>query len=45
MKRALKRPTDGAAIGKGQHFVQAIRKCAVCHGDNFAGKVAFDDNI
>ncbi|HXL87339.1 MAG TPA: hypothetical protein VN927_09005 [Gemmatimonadaceae bacterium] len=34
-----------AAIAKGQHFVQAIGKCAVCHGDNFAGKVLFDDNI
>ena len=38
-------PTDVAAIAKGQHFVQAIGKCAVCHGDNFAGKVLFDDNI
>lgn len=38
-------PTDAAAIAKGQHFVQAIGKCAFCHGDNFAGKVVFDDNI
>lgn len=38
-------PTDAASIAKGQHFVQAIGKCANCHRDNLAGKVVFDDKI
>jgi mono/diheme cytochrome c family protein len=38
-------PTDAASIVKGQHFVQAIGKCANCHGDNLAGKVVFNDKI
>lgn len=36
-------PTDSASIAKGQHFVQAIAKCATCHGDDLAGKVVFDN--
>jgi cytochrome c553 len=27
-------PTDPASIAKGHHFVQAIAKCATCHGDD-----------
>ena len=38
-------PTDSASIASGQHFVQAIAKCASCHGDNLAGKVVVDDAI
>jgi mono/diheme cytochrome c family protein len=38
-------PTDAVSIVKGQHFVQAIGKCANCHGDNLAGKVVFNDKI
>lgn len=41
----LNAPTDAASIVKGQHFVQAIGKCANCHGDNLAGKVVFNDKI
>jgi mono/diheme cytochrome c family protein len=37
--------TDAASIVKGQHFVQAIGKCANCHGDNLAGKVVLKDKI
>jgi cytochrome c553 len=36
-------PTDSVSIASGQHFVQAIGKCASCHGDDFAGKVITDD--
>ena len=36
-------PSDSASIAKGKHFVQAIAKCASCHGDDLAGKVVVDD--
>lgn len=36
-------PSDSASIAKGQHYVQAIAKCASCHGDDLAGKVVLDD--
>lgn len=38
-------PTDSVSIAGGQHFVQAIAKCASCHGDNLAGKVVVEDAI
>ena len=38
-------PADSASIAAGQHFVQAIAKCASCHGDDLAGKVVVDDAI
>jgi hypothetical protein len=38
-------PTDSASIASGQHFVQAIAKCATCHGDNLAGKVFVNDPV
>jgi mono/diheme cytochrome c family protein len=38
-------PTDPASIARGQHFVQAIGKCASCHGDDLAGKVFVDDQV
>jgi len=38
-------PTDSASISRGQHFVQAIAKCAGCHGDDLAGKVHIDEPI
>jgi mono/diheme cytochrome c family protein len=36
-------PGDSASIAKGKHFVQAIAKCASCHGDDLAGKVVVED--
>lgn len=36
-------PSDSASVAKGKHFVEAIGKCAACHGDNLAGKVTADD--
>jgi mono/diheme cytochrome c family protein len=38
-------PTDSQSIARGKHFVDAIAKCASCHGDNFAGKVVADDPL
>lgn len=38
-------PSDSASIAKGYHFVQAIGKCATCHGDDLAGKVVVDNAI
>ena len=38
-------PTDSASIASGRHFVQAIGKCASCHGDDLAGRVVVDDPI
>jgi mono/diheme cytochrome c family protein len=38
-------PTDAVSIVEGQHFVQAIGKCANCHGANLAGKLVFNDQI
>jgi cytochrome c553 len=42
---ALPIPSDSASIAKGQHFVQAVGKCASCHGDDFAGKVIAEDAL
>ena len=36
-------PSDSASVAKGRHFVQAIGKCASCHGDDLAGKVTADN--
>ena len=36
-------PTDSVSVAKGQHFVQAIAKCASCHGDDLAGRVVVND--
>lgn len=34
-------PTDAASIARGKHRVDA--GCTICHGDNLAGSVIFDD--
>jgi len=41
----LRIPTDAASLAKGHHFVQAIAKCASCHGDDFAGRIVMDDAV
>jgi hypothetical protein len=38
-------PSDSVSIVKGYHIVQAIGKCAACHGDDLAGKVVFDNPV
>lgn len=37
--------TSPTAIEEGKHFVTAIGKCVDCHGENFGGKVIFDQPI
>lgn len=44
-ERALAIPSDSASIAKGKHFVQAVGKCAGCHGDDYAGKVLMDEGM
>ncbi|HUQ46785.1 MAG TPA: c-type cytochrome [Gemmatimonadaceae bacterium] len=36
-------PTDSASLARGRHLVEAVGKCQSCHGDDYAGKVLFDD--
>ena len=40
---ALTIPTDSLSVERGHHLVLAVGKCAVCHGDNLAGKLVSDD--
>jgi mono/diheme cytochrome c family protein len=42
---ALAIPSDSGSIARGRHFVEAIGKCAGCHGDNLAGKIVADDRL
>jgi mono/diheme cytochrome c family protein len=35
-------PADSAVLARGEH-VATIRGCVECHGDNFGGKIFFDD--
>ncbi|HEU4700560.1 MAG TPA: c-type cytochrome [Gemmatimonadales bacterium] len=35
--------TDSAAVERGRHMVEAIGKCADCHGDDLGGKTMIDD--
>lgn len=36
-------PTDAASIARGKHLVEAVAVCTICHGDDLAGKLAFED--
>jgi mono/diheme cytochrome c family protein len=36
-------PTDTGSIARGKHLVEAVAVCTICHGDDLAGKLAFDD--
>jgi mono/diheme cytochrome c family protein len=36
-------PTDSASIARGQHLTEAVGKCQACHGDDYSGKIFFDD--
>ena len=38
-------PTDSVALERGHHLVDAVGKCAQCHGDNLAGMVVSDDPV
>jgi mono/diheme cytochrome c family protein len=35
--------TDSVGLERGRHLVEVIGTCAVCHGDDFGGKVLVDD--
>jgi mono/diheme cytochrome c family protein len=38
-------PSDSAALERGRHLVSTIFFCQECHGEDFAGKVQFDDPL
>lgn len=38
-------PSDSASLARGKHLVEAVGKCQVCHGDDYAGKKVFDDPV
>lgn len=38
-------PSDSASIERGHHFVTAISKCVMCHGDNLSGQLFGDDAV
>jgi mono/diheme cytochrome c family protein len=35
-------PSDAAAIARGRHLSEAVAVCTVCHGDDLAGRLAFE---
>jgi mono/diheme cytochrome c family protein len=35
--------TDSVGLERGRHLVEVIGKCAVCHADDYGGKVLVDD--
>lgn len=38
-------PSDPAAILRGQHLVEAVAVCTICHGPKLGGKLAFKDSF
>lgn len=38
-------PSDSAALARGKHLVQAVGKCAECHGEGLVGQSMSDDAI
>lgn len=38
-------PADAASIARGRHLAEAIAVCTICHGENLAGKLAFEDGF
>src|SRR6266540_1134983 len=36
-------PTDPVSVARGRHVVEAIGKCAACHGDDYSGRPVADD--
>src|SRR5438093_266432 len=33
---------DSASVARGEHIARAFTKCQECHGDNFGGKIHFE---
>jgi mono/diheme cytochrome c family protein len=42
---ALELPTDPAAIERGRHLAFAVAKCVLCHEEDMAGKVIWDNHL
>ncbi len=42
---SLTLPTDPAALEHGRYLAFAVAKCALCHGDDMAGKVVSDNAL
>lgn len=38
-------PTDAAALARGEHLVNVVSSCRLCHGDNLEGTVFLDGEI
>jgi mono/diheme cytochrome c family protein len=36
-------PADPASVARGKHLVEAVGKCQSCHGDDYSGKIMFDN--
>lgn len=42
---SIRVPTDSVSLARGKHLVEAVGKCQVCHGDNYAGTAFFHDAV
>jgi len=38
-------PTDTAAVARGEHLVNVVSSCGLCHGENLGGQVFFDGEV
>ena len=38
-------PTDAAALARGEHLVNVVSPCGMCHGENLGGQVFFDGEV
>jgi mono/diheme cytochrome c family protein len=38
-------PTDPASLARGRYLAEAVAVCTICHGENLAGKLAFEDDF
>jgi mono/diheme cytochrome c family protein len=38
-------PDDAESIARGEHLVQAVAVCTICHGQNLGGRLAFSDQF
>ncbi|MDX2160298.1 MAG: c-type cytochrome [bacterium] len=38
-------PTDAESIARGEHLVQAVAVCTICHGQGLGGQLAFADEF
>jgi mono/diheme cytochrome c family protein len=38
-------PVDAAAVARGEHLVNVVSSCGLCHGENLGGQVFFDGEV